>query len=569
MRTKKVLLAALANRRISHLLACSSSSPSLSHDSFFAPSSRVATTRRTFLDKSYTFSLKKKRTFHSAPAHLKEGFDDPPPQRAHNRVVVTGLGLVTPLGCGVEHNWNEIQARKTGIRTVREKYIHEQDLTSVGGIKVVANVPRRRNMKEGHEKGNTRYGDDDDFHASECIIERENMFDDSKWHDDANRVAAFVAFSRDAAFQALRDANIIDNEGKVHHDVTSGNESDSSRNRYSINSDRFGTSIGVGMGGVSDISNAGKQLHESPKKKLSPHFVPKVLASAASGNLASAWNLRGPTHCSSTACAAGAHAIGDAFRTIQRGDADLMLAGGAESCLDAVSILGFRTVRALTMADDTSKACLPLDQNRSGFVIGEGAGMLVLESYESAKKRNATIYAELRGYGTSNDAFHATKPPEDGRGARLAMENALRDSGLAATNIAHVNLHATGTPIGDEAEFRAILSLFGEEHLRKGNVRISATKSSTGHCLGASGAIEAIFTILALRSGIAPATVGLSQPLSDILLGCASGELQNISFSSEAKRYAAMSNSFGFGGTNASLVFSLPPPCVSSSSSSQ
>jgi 3-oxoacyl-[acyl-carrier-protein] synthase II len=240
-----------------------------------------------------------------------------------------------------------------------------------------------------------------------------------------------------------------------------------------------------------------------------------------------------------------------------------MLAGGSESCLDAVSILGFRTVRALTMTHDISTACLPLDENRSGFVIGEGAGMLVLESYESAKKRKATIYAELRGYGTSNDAFHATKPPEDGRGARLAMVNALVDSGLAATNIAHVNLHATGTPIGDEAEFRAILSLFGEEHLRKGNVRISATKSSTGHCLGASGAIEAIFTILALRSGIAPATVGLSRPLSDILLGCASGELQDISFSAEAKRYAAMSNSFGFGGTNASLVFSLPPPSES------
>lgn len=549
MRTKRALLAALANRRISHNLACSSSSSRNSFSSVTSSSSSsscfVAVNISILDNKSCAKISFKKRLFHSATAHLKEGFDDPPPHRAHHRVVVTGLGLVTPLGCGVEHNWNEIQARKTGIRTVEKKYIHEQDLTSVGGIKVVANVPRKRSIKEDSENGNDKDAG-------------ENMFDDSKWHDDANRVAPFVAFSRDAAFQALRDANIIDNDGNIYHAMTDGSSSSSSRD--SINIDRFGTSIGVGMGGVSDISNAGKQLYESPKKKLSPHFVPKVLASAASGNLASAWNLRGPTHCSSTACAAGAHAIGDAFRTIQRGDADLMLAGGAESCLDAVSILGFRTVRALTMAHDISTACLPLDENRSGFVIGEGAGMLVLESYESAKKRKATIYAELRGYGTSNDAFHATKPPEDGRGARLAMVNALVDSGLAATNIAHVNLHATGTPIGDEAEFRAILSLFGEEHLRKGNVRISATKSSTGHCLGASGAIEAIFTILALRSGIAPATVGLSRPLSDILLGCASGELQDISFSAEAKRYAAMSNSFGFGGTNASLVFSLPPP---------
>ena len=564
MRTQRLLLASIASRRVSqHLASSSSSSTFISLSRVTTLLSSPRTTTIVSLDKNHTFSLK---FFHSTPVHLKEGFDDPPPLRAHKRVVVTGLGLVTPLGCGVEHNWNEIQERKTGIRAIREKYIHEQDLTSVGGIKVVANVPRRRRIEDGYgiEYGGDDHKTDHDK-ASGHIIQSDNMFDDSKWHDDANRVAAFVAFSRDAAFQALRDAKIIDDDGSIIHAATSCIRSSSGRDssRDSINVDRFGTSIGVGMGGVSDISNAGKQLHENPKKKLSPHFVPKVLASAASGNLACAWNLRGPTHCSSTACAAGAHAIGDAFRTIQRGDADFMLAGGAESCLDAVSILGFRTVRALTMANDILTACLPLDKNRSGFVIGEGAGMLVLESYESAKKRNATIYAELRGYGTSNDAFHATKPPQDGRGALLAMENALIDSGLRAANIAHVNLHATGTAIGDEAEFKAILSLFGEEHLRKGNVRISATKSSTGHCLGASGAIEAIFTILALKTGIAPATVGLTEPLSDVLLGCASGELQNISFSPEAKRYAAMSNSFGFGGTNASLVFSLPPPSFS------
>lgn len=344
-------------------------------------------------------------------------------------------------------------------------------------------------------------------------------------------VSRFIGYALCAADEALKDAKWAPTEQEQK--------------------ERTGVSIGGGIGSITDVLEASQLICEKRLRRLSPFFIPRILINMASGHVSMKYGFQGPNHAAVTACATGAHSIGDAARMIQFGDSNVMVAGGTESSIDALSIAGFCRSRALTTKHNSMplEASRPFDCDRDGFVIGEGSGVLVLEELEHAKERGAKIYAEIRGYGMSGDAYHITQPHNDGRGAVLAMTRALKQSGLHPNQVDYINAHATSTPLGDAVEAIAIKTVFSE-HATSGALAFSSTKGAIGHLLGAAGAVEAIFAILAVHHGIAPLTLNLNKP--DPLF---KDNFMPLTASKEMPVRAALSNSFGFGGTNASLLF--------------
>src|ERR687889_1722705 len=414
------------------------------------------------------------------------------------RVVITGLGMVTPLGCGVEATWRRLLDGESGARRVEAFDV--SDLA----CKIACTIPR---------------GDGSD-----------GTFNADQWMDpkDQRKVDPFIVYAMAAARQALDDAGW---KPTSYEDQT-----------------RSGVLVGSGIGGIGGIYEASITLTEKGPRRLSPFFIPGRLINLASGYISIEFGLKGPNHAVVTACSTGAHAIGDAARLIGLGDADVMVAGGAESPINRLSIAGFAACRALStnFNDEPERASRPYDKDRDGFVMGEGAGVVVLEEYERAKKRGARIYAELVGYGMSGDAYHVTAPHPEGAGGYRAMEVAMKRSGLDLSDIDYINAHGTSTPLGDELELGAVRRLFGNA---VGKLSMSSTKSAIGHLLGGAGAVEAIFCILAIRDQIVPPTLNLENPSE----GCAGVDLVPHK-AKERSVKAVLNNSFGFGGTNASLV---------------
>ena len=413
------------------------------------------------------------------------------------RVVVTGLGLVTPLGADVETTWANITAGKSGAGPI------------------------------------TRF----DASDQKCRIACEVKPADHPWGFDANKrvdskiqrqVDPFIVYGIDAAGQAIEDAGLLDMDEATRL--------------------RAGCSIGSGIGGLPGIEKESIVLYEKGPGRVSPHFVHGRLINLISGQVSIKYGLMGPNHAVVTACSTGAHSIGDAARMIRDDDADIMIAGGAEATICPIGIAGFAQARALStdFNDQPEKASRPYDEARDGFVMGEGAGIVVLEEYEHAKARGAKIYAEVVGYGLSGDAYHVTAPHPEGSGAYRSMEMALRKAGLAPADIDYINAHGTSTPLGDELELGAVRRLFGDAI---STVSMSSTKSAIGHLLGGAGAVESIFCILALRDQIVPPTLNLDNPSPS----CAGVDLVPYEAKKRTVR-AVLNNSFGFGGTNASLV---------------
>ncbi|MEO5772881.1 MAG: beta-ketoacyl-ACP synthase II [Sphingomicrobium sp.] len=413
------------------------------------------------------------------------------------RVVVTGLGLVTPLGADVETTWKNILASKSGAGPITHFDASEYKCRIACEVKPA-----------DHEYG---------FDPSRRVD-----------HKVQRQVDPFIIYGIDAAGQAIEDAGLTDM---------------SEEERF-----RAGVSIGSGIGGLPGIESESLVLHEKGPGRVSPHFVHGRLINLVSGQVSIKYGLMGPNHAVVTACSTGAHSIGDAARMIMLGDADVMLAGGAEATICPIGIAGFAQARALSTAfnDQPEKASRPYDKDRDGFVMGEGSGVVVLEEYERAKKRGAKIYAEVVGYGMSGDAYHVTAPHPEGAGGFRAMKNALERSGLDLGDIDYINAHGTSTPLGDELELGAVRRLFGN-HIE--TMSMSSTKSAIGHLLGGAGAVESIFCMLAMRDQIVPPTLNLDNP-SD---GCAGVDLVPHK-AKERKVKAVLNNSFGFGGTNASLV---------------
>lgn len=413
------------------------------------------------------------------------------------RVVVTGLGMVSPLGGDVETTWKNILASKSGAATIARFDASDQACRIACEVKPA-----------DHEYG----------------------FDPGKRvdHKVQRQVDPFIVYGIDAAGQALEDAGLTD--------------------MSEVERLRAGCSIGSGIGGLPGIESESIVLHEKGPRRVSPHFVHGRLINLISGQVSIKYGLMGPNHAVVTACSTGAHSIGDAARMIAMDDADIMLAGGAESAICPLGIAGFAQARALStnFNDQPERASRPYDVDRDGFVMGEGAGVVVLEEYEHAKGRGAKIYAEVIGYGLSGDAYHVTAPHPEGSGAFRAMEMAMRKSGLSLSDIDYINAHGTSTPLGDELELGAVRRLFGDA---LGNLSMSSTKSAIGHLLGGAGAVESIFCILALRDQIVPPTLNLDNPSEN----CAGVDLVPHK-AKERKVKAVLNNSFGFGGTNASLV---------------
>jgi 3-oxoacyl-[acyl-carrier-protein] synthase II len=418
------------------------------------------------------------------------------------RVVVTGIGLVTPLGVGGETVWRRLLDGQSGIRGIQSFDV--SDLPA----KIAGQVPR----------GETASGS---FNADDWVPPKEQR-----------RMDEFIVFALAAAEQAVTDA---------------GWKPDGADDR-----ERTGVMVGSGIGGLPGITEGAITLHERGPRRISPFFIPSNLINLASGHVSIRYGFGGPNHAVVTACSTGAHAIGDAARIIMWDDADVMVCGGTEAAVCRLGIAGFAASRALSTAfnDEPDRASRPWDRARDGFVMGEGAGILVLEELEHAKRRGAKIYAEVVGYGMSGDAHHITAPAEDGNGAFRAMRNAMKRAAIGLDQIDYVNAHGTSTQVGDEIELGAVKRLFGE-HAYK--LSMSSTKSSIGHLLGAAGSVEAIFSILAMRDGIVPPTLNLENPSP----GC-DIDLVPRRAKERQVRYA-LSNSFGFGGTNASLVFGRAP----------
>ena len=414
------------------------------------------------------------------------------------RVVVTGLGLVTPLGSDVETVWGNILASKSGAGTI-ERF----DPTDYA-CRIACEV------KPGDGSGVT-------FDASKRVD-----------HKIQRQVDPFIVYGIDAAGQAIEDAGLLDMTEEERL--------------------RAGSSIGSGIGGLPGIESESIVLYEKGPRRVSPHFVHGRLINLISGQVSIKYGLMGPNHAVVTACSTGAHSIGDAARMIALDDADVMLAGGAESAICPLGIAGFSQARALSTAfnDQPEKASRPYDQARDGFVMGEGAGVVVLEEYERAKKRGAKIYAEVIGYGLSGDAYHVTAPHPEGSGGFRSMQMAFKKAGLNPEDVDYINAHGTSTPLGDELELGAVRRLFGSAI---DNVSMSSTKSAIGHLLGGAGAVESIFCILALRDQIVPPTLNLDNPSES----CAGVDLVPH-VAKKRKVRAVLNNSFGFGGTNASLI---------------
>ncbi|MGA0595752.1 beta-ketoacyl-ACP synthase II [Enterovirga sp. CN4-39] len=412
------------------------------------------------------------------------------------RVVVTGIGMVTPLGCGVEPTWQQLLSGKSGAARV-----DSFDVSDLA-CQIACQVPR---------SGEGAYNPDD-------------------WMDpkDQRKVDPFIVFAMAAAKQALDDAGW---DPQSYEDQVAS-----------------GVLIGSGIGGIGGIYDASVTLLEKGPRRISPFFIPGRIINLASGYVSIAHGLKGPNHAVVTACSTGAHAIGDASRLIALGDADVMVAGGSESPVNRLSLAGFAACRALSTGfnDAPTKASRPYDKDRDGFVMGEGAGIVVLEEYEHAKARGARIYAEVAGYGLSGDAYHITSPSEDGDGAYRCMKAALKRAGIEASDIDYINAHGTSTPLGDEIELKAVERLVGNA---AGKLAMSSTKSAVGHLLGAAGSVEAIFSLLAMRDGIAPPTLNLDNPSVDT-------PIDLVPHTAKPRQIdTVLSNSFGFGGTNASLVF--------------
>ncbi|NLW04729.1 MAG: beta-ketoacyl-ACP synthase II [Pseudomonadaceae bacterium] len=409
---------------------------------------------------------------------------------SHRRVVVTGMGLVTPLGINLDDTWQGVLAGRSGVAAI-EGFDTSAFTTRFGaqvkGFDVEAFMPKK----------------------------------------DARKMDLFIQYGMAAAIQAIADSGLETTEE---------------------NADRIGCALGSGIGGLPMIEKNHELLQKGGPRKISPFFVPGSIINMISGNLAIRFGFRGPNIAITTACTSGTHNIGYSARTIAYGDADVMVCGGAEAASTPLGLGGFAAARALsTRNDDPQAASRPWDKDRDGFVLGDGAGVLVLEEYEHAKARGAKIYAELTGFGMSDDAYHMTLPPEDGRGAAAAMRNALRDAGLNADAISYINAHGTSTPAGDLAESCAVETVMGAA---ANKVAVSSTKSMIGHLLGAAGAVEAVFCILAIRDQVAPPTINLDNPQEGCNLDYVPNEARQM------KIEHTLSNSFGFGGTNGSLIFS-------------
>ena len=421
------------------------------------------------------------------------------------RVVVTGLGLVTPLGCGVDPVWRRLISGESGVKPIT--HFQTDDL----GSRIAGLVPRI----DGRGGGSPDY--EGVFDPDRVMSARERKrFDD------------FILYGIAAADDALADAGW---DPQSEEDQT-----------------RTGVLIGSGTGGLETTYQASILLHEQGPRRLSPFVIPGMIINMISGQVSIKHGLKGPNHAVTTACSTGAHAIGDAARLIKYGDADVMVAGGAEAAICRLGVASFVAARAMsTKFNDTpEKASRPYDRDRDGFVMGEGAGVVVLEEYEHAVARGAHIYAEVSGYGLSGDAYHITAPAEDGDGGFRAMKAALANAGLTPADVDYVNAHGTSTPKGDEIELRAVERLFGDN---TDGLVMSSTKSAIGHLLGAAGAVESIFSILAIRDGVCPPTLNLDNPSCDTAINLA----PHNAVSRDVR--AALSNSFGFGGTNASVIF--------------
>ncbi|SEP31649.1 3-oxoacyl-[acyl-carrier-protein] synthase II [Methylobacterium sp. ap11] len=412
------------------------------------------------------------------------------------RVVVTGLGMVSPLGSSVDVTWSRLIEGQSGA--ARVEAFDVSDLA----CKIACSIP---------------LGDGSD-----------GTFNPDKWMEakEQRKVDPFIVYAMAAAGQALDDAD--------WHPTSQEDQC------------ATGVLIGSGIGGIGGIYDASVTLFEKGPRRISPFFIPGRIINLASGQVSIAHGLKGPNHAVVTACSTGAHAIGDAARLVALGDADVMLAGGAESPINRLSLAGFAACRALSTGfnDEPQRASRPYDRDRDGFVMGEGAGVVVLEEYEHAKARGAKIYAEVVGYGLSGDAYHITSPSPDGDGAFRCMTAAVKRAGIAPSEIDYINAHGTSTPLGDELELKAVERLLGNAT----DVAMSSTKSATGHLLGAAGAIEAIFSVLAIRDGVVPPTLNLDNPSVETAIDLVPHKAQ------KRKVDIALSNSFGFGGTNASLI---------------
>ena len=410
------------------------------------------------------------------------------------RVVITGMGIVSPVGTGLEHAWKNVVAGKSGVRKITEFEV--EDLASQ-----IAGLPQC-----GTEPG--------DYNPDAVVEPREQRKMDKS-----------IVYAMVAADEAIKDAGLDNYEG---------------------DKERIGVSIGSGIGGLNTIYDNCVELHDGGPRRVSPFFIPKGIINMSAGNVSIKYGFKGPNISTVTACATGAHSIGEAARMIKYGDADIMVCGGTEGAVGRIGLAGFSAMKALSTRNDAPEAASrPWDKNRDGFIMSEGAGILVLEEYEHALKRGAKIYAEVAGFGMSGDAYHITAPAQNGEGGKRAMMAAIKDAGLTPADIDYVNAHGTSTGLGDVGELAAVQSLFGDLP-----VSMSSTKSVTGHLLGAAGAVESIFCVLAMRDGIVPPTINLDDPEDAV------GNFDLVPHVAKKRKVdVALSNSFGFGGTNASVVF--------------
>lgn len=409
------------------------------------------------------------------------------------KVVITGMGIVSPVGTGVEYAWKNVVAGNSGIRKI-DTFDVSALATQIGGIPVCGTEPGQYNP--------------------EAVLDPREM----------RKMDKSIMYGVVAADEALRDAGLIDYDG---------------------DKERIGVSVGAGIGGLTSIYENCIELYNGGPRRISPFFIPKSIINMTAGHISIKYGLKGPNLAVVTACATGAHSIGEAARLIEHGDADIMVAGGTEGAIDVIGIAGFNAMKALsTRNDNPTAASRPWDKDRDGFIMSEGAGILILEEYEHAVARGAKIYAEVAGYGLSGDAYHITAPAEGGEGGLRAMRAALHDAGLQPSDVDYVNAHGTSTGLGDMGELAAVQKLFGDLP-----VSMSSTKSVTGHLLGAAGAVEAIFCALAIRDGVVPPTINLEHPEEAV------GNFDLVpNVAKKRKVDVAISNSFGFGGTNASLV---------------
>jgi len=404
------------------------------------------------------------------------------------RVVITGIGILSPVGIGLEQNWTNIVAGNSGIRTI--------------------------SLFDATGYPSTVAGEVPDFDVTQYLSPKE-----------AKKMDRFIQLGMAAGIEAVNDSGL---------EITDAN------------ADRIGVYIGSGIGGIGTIENTTRTVLEKGPRRVSPFYVPSAIINMISGNLSIMFNMKGPNLSMVTACSTATHAIGDAGRLIEYGDADVMVAGGAEAPITPTAVAGFGNAKALTgRNDDPAGASRPWDLGRDGFIISEGAGVVVLEEYEHARARGAKIYAELAGFGLSGDAYHMTSPSEGGEGAARCMNNALRNAGMNADQVDYVNAHGTSTPLGDLAETKAVKTTFGDNAK---SVAVSSTKSMTGHLLGAAGGIEAIYTALAIKHQVAPPTINLDDPDPECDLDYVPNTARDM------KIDVALSNSFGFGGTNGTLV---------------